>query len=219
MDESQLLAEAQAHINELAAQADCYQRFVEDVQGEPKYSDVYKRECVAEARRELARYHQQVREAALGALEQAQQLATQRLEAPGDPDTEARKARAGTRVGRLIDGGVAAVEAAAILADAGDVDGLRALRDEIPSLVRVTLGDGGEGTRKNVTESTLLSVDRAMAPLLTGADAAAAEVRVQVDNERARLDATSEYAFAMERQGRPTPASLITLAYANSDPA
>jgi hypothetical protein len=167
MEETEALAAAKANVDELKAAADRFQGYAEEVNADPKYSQDYKREAVAEARQQLTGYHQDVRQATLVALDRAHQLATQRLEAPVDAETEARKARAATRVGRLLDSGLSAVEAAAALAETGDVDALRALRDEVPSLVRVTIKDAADApARKAATANTLLA--RTGPPLRSG---------------------------------------------------
>ena len=202
---SRTLATARQRIDQLAAQAQEHHETLAAIKADPTLHPDYKAQLRTEERE---RFNQVHREAVLGTkrdLEAAQQLALQRLSTVGEPDP-----RAAARVSRLIDGGMAPLLAAEVLADAGDVAGLRELRDQLPSLVTLTLPTTEQRRRPQVIEQALLAVDRRMAPLLSGDDSAAAQVRLNVDRERARLDATSEHAF------NNNPGSLLKLALANA---
>jgi hypothetical protein len=102
---------------------------------------------------------------------------------PTDDALEARKNRAITRVSRLMQSGKAAASAAEIFAEAGDLDALRALRDEIPSIVAaVDTGDRlGTRARGQQIHRLTLTIDTMMAPLLPRAEAEAARLRGNVD--------------------------------------
>jgi hypothetical protein len=99
--------------------------------------------------------------------------------------------------------------AATTFAELGDIDALRALRDEVPSLVMSTLPPSEYGRRHELIDAMLLEVDRRMAPLLEGEDAAAVRVRLSVDAERTRLDAVTTNAL------KPSGVSRMALAYAS----
>lgn len=134
---------------------------------------------------------------------------------PGDALLESRKARAASRVGRLLDSGATVLGAAQVLADAGDLDGLRALRDEVPAVVGSAMKAGGDQqgvqSRQQKTRDLLVALDQIMAPLLTGDEQAAAQLRGNVDAARAWLDALATYAT---ERGGGTP--RVTLAYARA---
>jgi hypothetical protein len=114
------------------------------------------------------------------------------------------------RVSRLIDGGVSAPAAAETFAELGDLDALRALRDEVPSLLVSTLPASEQGRRRELIDAMLLEIDRRMAPLLKGDDAAAVRVRLSVAAERNRLDAVTTNAM------NPSGISRLQLAYASA---
>lgn len=104
----------------------------------------------------------------------------------GDPDDtalEARKSRAGSRVARLLDSGVPVASAAEIFAEAGDVDAMRALRDEIPSIVGSADPTDRLGARERAqhVRALTISLDSMMAPLLPEAEAHAARLRGNID--------------------------------------
>ncbi|MGY1712523.1 hypothetical protein ACI8AC_23730 [Geodermatophilus sp. SYSU D00758] len=109
-----------------------------------------------------------------------------------DPVAESRKARAAGRVNRLIDAGRAPLDIAATFAEAKDLDALRALRDEIPSVVAAATDNPEE--RRTSTHRLTVAIDQTMAPLLTKTEARAAEVRANVQTARELLDSLSVYA-------------------------
>jgi hypothetical protein len=195
----------------MAASADEHHTQVQQVQDNPQYSEQYKRELIAEARAAFAEAHRDARDSALVALDTAAQAAARRLSSPADDATETRKARAAMRVSRLIDGGQSAMLAATTFAELGDIDALRALRDEVPSLVMSTLPPSEHGRRHELIDAMLLEVDRRMAPLVSGDDAAAVRVRLTVADERTRLDAVTNNAL------NPSAMSRLTLAYATTE--
>lgn len=206
---SDVLAVASREIDRLAERATAHHARLEQIRTDRTLSDEGKRQLARQEREAFNAFHEQTLQDAQRRMDEAKTMAMRRLSAPGDPDTETRKSRAAVRVSRVIDGGMSVGVAAEMFAEAGDLDALRALRDEVPSWVAVTLSKDDMYRRPQVTEETLLAVDRHMAPLLTGDDAAAAQVRLAVDDEAARLRATSEHAF------NNTPDSRLALAYAN----
>ncbi len=202
------LAQATRAIDGLASTAEAHHAKVDEIRGSKMYADAHVRSLTQTMQSEFVEGHAAGRQAAAGALDAAERAAGQYLSQPGDEATEIRKGRAAIRVSRLIDGGKSAEVAAEMFAEDGDVDALRALRDEVPSWVTQTLPPSERHNRRIVIDRTLLSIDRLMAPLLTGKAAAAANVRIKVADERNRLDAVSEHALAN------TAMSRIKLAYA-----
>lgn len=100
-----------------------------------------------------------------------------------DASLEARKARAAMRVGRLLDKGEPVLSIAELFAEAGDLDALRTLRDEIPSVVAaVTDGDRlGAHLRQQQIRELTIALDRTMAPLLPTEEGQAARLRSNID--------------------------------------
>jgi hypothetical protein len=113
---------------------------------------------------------------------------------PNDTALESRKARAAIRVARLIDGGTPVISAAEVFAEAGDLDALRALRDEIPSAIAaVPAADRlGNHVRTQQVREITLSVDRMMAPLLPGVEGQVARMRDNIDTALGWVKALGE---------------------------
>lgn len=142
-------------------------------------------------------------------LTRAEQLASAALSgSPTDAALEQRKQRAGARVVRLLDAGKSPSEIAELLASTGDVDGYRALRDEIPAWVTAQVPAGRASEKTAHIAQHLLAVDQAMVPALTGDLARAARVRLGVDEQRARLTAAQQYAI------KPNPMTRLARGYA-----
>jgi len=102
---------------------------------------------------------------------------------PTDTGMEGRKSRAGTRVARLINGGMTVTSAAEVFTEAGDLDALRALRDEIPSVVASVDPQDRLGARvrsQRIREVTI-TVDAMMAPLLPEPEGRAARLRGNIE--------------------------------------
>jgi hypothetical protein len=209
---SKALEGARRAIDELGAAAEAHHQRLAEIKDDRTLSREYKSELSAQERATFEGVYRTAYLKANGHIEQASRLAAQRLAGPGDSDTETRKSRAAIRVLRMIDSGMPPLVAAEVLAEANDVDALRVLRDEIPSWAATTIGTTDAVRRRHVINDTLLGIDRAMAPMLTGDDAAAVSVRLDVDNEAARLKATSEHAL------HNTPMSRMQLAYATPPP-
>ena len=210
MTGTESLAAAVEAIDDLSVQATRYHDHVRETRDDPKLSETYKGDVIAEARKQFDGYHREVWFRAQDALAAAEEQAERHLSGPADEATETRKARAAMRVSRLIDSGTAPLDAAEMFAERRDLDALRALRDEVPSWVVATLPPSEQPHRQKVIASTLLALDQRMQPLLSGADADAVRVRLAVESERARLAAVNEHA------SRPTASSQIRLAYASS---
>jgi hypothetical protein len=209
--EKQMVASAGSKIDGLTERAAKHHALVANVNADPHSSASWKRDYIGKARDQFDTFHREVREEVLGALQEAHERATRRLAEPADEATETRKARAAMPVSRLIDSGVGPQEAAEILAETGDVDGVLALRDEVPSWVRTTLPESEQVCRTRYTEAALLGVDRVLAPLVTGDYAEAIAVRLEVDREHVRLEAATDHAL------HESPSSTLRLAYANAD--
>lgn len=206
---SDLLAAASREIDRLAERATAHHARLEQIRTDRSLSDEGKRSLTSQERQTFNAALEQVVRETRRRVDEAKTQASRRLSAPGDADTETRKARAAVRVSRLIDGGRGVAEAAELFAEAGDLDALRALRDEVPSWVAATQPTSEMYLRSQRTEQTLLQVDRVMAPLLSGEDAAAAQVRIETaDDVLTRLTATFEHAV------NNTPDSRVKLAYA-----
>ena len=144
------------------------------------------------------------------ALNTATEAAAKLLSRPGNSADETRKARAQARVSRLIDAGTSALDAADVFTEQGDIDALRALREDVPSWVVATLPRAEQQNRQQAIDATLLELDRRMAPLLTGDEAAAVRVRLSIAQERARLE------VATDRALNPSPTNRMRLAYATA---
>jgi hypothetical protein len=210
VNETETLAAAGQRIDSLDERAEQHHAKLAEIRSDRNFTPEYRDQLTKQQRQEFT---ETTREAVLGArglLQSAFEMATQRLSGPADEATELRKARAGTRVSRLLDGGMSPLAAAEVLAEAADLAGLRALREEIPSWVAATLSPTDQSRRREHTDAALLGVDRAMRPLLTGAEAAAVDVRLRVDDERARLDAVAQLALDN------SPTNRVRLALASS---
>lgn len=201
------LATAVTTINDLASTTQEHHAALAQIRGDHELADDYRREQLRSAEQRFTEQHVAARGSAMKALEAAEQAASTYLTQPGDEATENRKARAASRVMRLIDGGTPILVAAEMFAEQRDVDALRALRDEVPSWVTQQLPALAQNSRRAQIEDKILAVDRLMAPLLTGEAAVAAEVRVKVADQRARLQAVSEHALSN------TPTSRLKFAY------
>ncbi len=176
-------------------------------------SAAYTGELVAELEAELHELVRTTRDSVTKVLTAVERKADVELRGdPTDAALEARKARAAHRVARLLDGGRSPVEAAEVFAASGDLDGLRALRDEVPAFAAVAGDTFTNAQRAVLTRDLTLQVDRRMAPLLPPAEAKAVDVRLGVDAARYRLDSLVEHAIA------PSVSSTIRLALAGHLP-
>ncbi len=115
-----------------------------------------------------------------------------------DPLVQSRLTRAAQRVNRMLDAGRGPADAAQVLAEAGDVAALRVLHEDIPSWAAATFAEPPE--REYAANMALWAVDKATRPLLTGAEAEAADVRLKVDDDRAHFEAVAEYAVTGSTQ-------------------
>lgn len=186
------------------------------VQRDQELTAAAKSERLGKLRQELREHVRDERARIAEQLARADELASAVLSGdPADALLESRKARAATRVGRLLDSGSTIIGAAEVLAGAGDLDGLRALRDEVPSVVASLAPQGGaqdgQQSRAKRTGELLVALDQVMVPLLTGDEQAAARLRGNIDAAGAWLEALAVY--AAERDGG-TP--RVTLAYARA---
>ncbi len=101
---------------------------------------------------------------------------------------ESRKTRAGTRVSRLLAADKGLLEAAEVFASSGDLDALRALRDEIPSHVAAGMRTSNPDALAGQVHDITLSFDQVMRPLLSEREQYAVDVRDSVDMTRQWLD-------------------------------
>ncbi len=210
MNETETLAAAGQRIDSLAERAEQHHAKLAEIRSDRNFTPEYRDQLTKQQRQEFTQALSDALLETRGLLQSAYDTATQRLTGPADEATELRKARAGTRVSRLLDGGMSPLAAAEVLAESNDLAGLRALREEVPSWVAATLPSVQQSARREHTDAALLAVDKQMRPLLTGADAAAVDVRLRVDDERARLDAVSQMALDN------SPLSRVRLALASS---
>lgn len=106
-----------------------------------------------------------------------------------DPLMESRKTRAGTtRVSRLLAADKGLLEAAEVFASSGDLDALRALRDELPSHVAAGMQTSNPDALASQVHDITLSFDQAMRPLLSEREQYAVDMRDSVDMTRQWLD-------------------------------
>ncbi len=207
--ETELLRKARATTDQLRERADAYHSRVEIINKTPSWTDSHKQEL---RRREYESFTKLYREHVLEVrrlLDEAATQAAQRLASAGD-DTDPRRARAAGRVARMLDAGTAPSLVIEALSDAEDLAGLQALREELPTWAAANFASEPQVRRKATVEALRLAVDRAARPMLTGDDAAAVDVRLRVDDERALLDATSDYAWT------PSATSRLKLAFSEN---
>lgn len=205
-----VLAGASSGVDQLIDATQAHHARLEQLQAADQYTEDYRRQAMNQERATFGEHLRTSREAITTALETAESAATRHLAAPADEATETRKARAAMRVSRVIDSGTSALDAAQLFVEQGDVDALRALRDEVPSWLAATLPRSEQSMRKGHIDRTLLELDRMMAPLLDGPAADAVQVRLTAAAQRDRLDAITEHAF------HPSAHTLMSLGYANS---
>ena len=121
-----------------------------------------------------------------------------------DPQLEARKTRAITRVSRLLDSGTHLIAAAEVFAQAGDLDALRTLRDEVPSYAAASSAGkhlSPEEVTRNIEQLTM-ALDRLAKPLLPEREQYAVDVRSALDKTGQWLDVVIEYG-ALSSVGSP----------------
>jgi hypothetical protein len=184
------LSTASARIDKLAERTATHLAEVEKLRQDRNYSDEYRRRRVQELQAAHKALVRETTAAAHKAFDAAARAAEERLARVEDGQVARRQLAAG-RVARVLDG---KGPGPALEAFANDADALRQLRAEVPSWVAVNGGD---------VEGLLLAVDRALRPLASGAEAEAIDVRLRLDDERARLDAEALYAMS------PTPTNLM----------
>jgi hypothetical protein len=157
----------------------------------------------AELQQELA--------AARDQLDRAERDAARQLRDAGATDLaqQTRTSRAAQRVGQLLES-LPATDAAKALALDEDVDGLRALREALPSHMAVQ-GKRAGYERQDI-ERVQQYVDEVTLPLVTGTEQNALLARTQLAAERARLDATLLYVGT-----GPSPVNRLVLAFAERD--
>lgn len=200
--------EAVAGIDQLNADADEHHSTLAAIRANKDLSAAAKTRTIQEATDALLQKLRTVPAAIEERLERADRGASLALSGNTESDQlEMRKQRAGSRVVRLLAAGQTPGQVAQLLADTNDIDGYRALRDEIPAHI-ATLDL--EVNKRAEAAAQLLEVDRAMAPVLVGGMAQAARVRLEVDGQRARLNAVT--IFAVE----PTANARLRLGFANS---
>ncbi|MBV9871842.1 MAG: hypothetical protein JO214_14595 [Frankiaceae bacterium] len=148
-------------------------------------------------------------------LDEAEAAAAAEL--AGSPDTaaEIRRSRSTDRVVRMLEGNQP-VEVAGVLAGAGDVDGLRALREELPTYLQRTMNPASwrdAATRTRTIASQQLMVDRALRELLVGSQRDAIDAALSVDAVRRQLHAT----WVMLTQPNRGFEAAVQLQYAKAD--
>ncbi len=211
MTETDLLRKASERTDQLLERAELYRSRVGIINKTRHFTDQHKQEL---RRRERETFETFYREDVLEArrlLDEAHAKASKRLAAPAtDEAGESRRTRSASRVDRMLGAGMAPAAVIEALVEAEDVSGLQALREELPSWAAVTFASEPQVRRKTTVENLRLAVDRAMRPFLADDLAAAVDVRLQVDDERARLDATVDHVWS------DSPASRIRLAFAQN---
>ncbi len=211
--ETDLLRKASERTDQLLERAEQYRSRVDIVNKTAHFTAQHKAEL---RRQEKANFEAAYREHVLEArrlLDEAHAKASKRLAAPAtDEAGESRRTRSASRVDRMLGAGMAPAAVIEALVEAEDLSGLQALREELPSWAAVTFASEPQVRRKTTVESLRLAVDRAMRPFLADDLAAAVDVRLQVDDERARLDATVDHVWSN------SAASRIRLAFAESPP-
>lgn len=148
------------------------------------YSDEYRNEKITELREKTYADMRTARSEISALLTEADSAAHSLLSGdPTDAALESRKARAAMRVGRLLDKGEPVLAVAELFAQAGDLDALRTLRDELPSVIAaVTDGNRLDAhVRQQQIRELTITLDRTMAPLLSGDEAQAARLRSNID--------------------------------------
>lgn len=204
MDETMHLARASSEIDGLTSRTEAHLAEVEKVRTNNNLTEEYRRARVAEMRAEHGATIRAALTSARESFTEAERLAARSLATP-DPEMEARKLRASVRVARVLD---SKGPAAALEAFTDDPDALRELRDQLPSWTAAQ--DMRPGDRQGMTDGLRLRIDEALRPHATPAEAAAIDVRTRLDEERARLDATAQWA------ANPTPSTSVLRAYAST---
>jgi hypothetical protein len=185
------MATLEAYIDEAATAAHA-------LHVDPDRPAEYKHEKLAELRATVMERARQDRAAIEERLSTAEKRASAAMAGQqDDPVLETRKARAATRVNRLVDSGMATIEAAQVFAGAGDLDALRVLRDEIPSLVAARTTEHDDRTK--LVHEMSLALDEVMRPLLPEAEQFAVDVRLGIADTREQLGALMQYALRVDR--------------------
>lgn len=183
MDEKTRLHMATSKIDRLNERSDAHVQEVRKLQQNRDVSDEYRRRRTQEMTAALQAEARDTQAEVNELLQAADQGAAQRLATVEDAQV-ARRALVAGSVSRVLD---AKGPGAALEAFADRPDELRQLRAEMPSWAAVNGGD---------PEALELAVDRALRPHATGAEADAIDVRLGLDDTRAKLSAAVRYAVS-----------------------
>jgi hypothetical protein len=165
-------------------------RVLQETRNDPRFSEEYRRERIAEQEAEYARRLAEVRAEAEGArtamLEAARKPAVEPGPVMEQVLTELREQRAWSRYSWMMAMGTEPTEAVRRAADSGDADGLRALGIELPAYLQA------EGWTPQHVEAVLAQIRTAEEPYLSPEQRAARELEEECEEGWTRL----EVAFA-----------------------
>jgi len=209
MDPENSTTEADTAIRDLITQADAahaeIQTYRNDTRYRPEYADQLATKARDNLQQTIADTNTRVQELLDSAARDAD-VALAKTRTPTSPEQIAAQQLASTRVRATLDA-LGPASAAEVLAEDGDVAGLRELYAAIPTYTAVALKNEPAENRQAHIAELRASVERRLEAVASPEEQAAIRGRARINDLRAALDSAVSYSFS------PSPTKAIALGY------